>query len=252
MTSKASLIALGVGAYLAFSLASFPASVALRWFAPDALAVAAVEGTIWRGSAAFGEIDGIAFSDLEWQLHPAALATAAISVSTQLNIAGGQARSDVVIRGSKLTLRDARASVSLASLDGFLPLNGVVGNLSVTLDELVLIDGWPTAATGTARVTDLAGPPLFPVQGVSILQLGDYFARLQSSGDGEIVALVNDEGGPLELTDGQVSLRSDRSYRLAATIRPRADAHRVLVEGLQILSPATAGGQHIITDSGSL
>jgi hypothetical protein len=252
MTSKASLIALGVGAYLAFAVANFPASVALRWFAPDSLAVAAVEGTIWRGSAAFGEINGVAFSDLEWQLHPAALATAAVSVSTQMNIAGGQARSDIVMRGNKLTLRDARASASLARLDVFLPLNGVVGNLSLTLDELELIDGWPTSATGTARVTDLAGPPLFPVQGVSILQLGNYFARLQSSGAGEIVALVNDEGGPLELTDGQVSLGPDRSYRLAATIRPRAEAHHVLVEGLQILSPANAGGQHIITDSGSL
>jgi hypothetical protein len=156
------------------------------------------------------------------------------------------------MRGNKLTLSGARASVSLASLDAFLPLNGVVGNLSLALDEIELIDGWPAAVTGTARVTGLAGPPLFPVQGVSILQLGDFFARLQSIGEGEIVASVNDEGGPLELTDGQVSLRPDRSYRLAATIKPRADAHRVLVEGLQILSPANSAGQHIIMDSGSL
>jgi hypothetical protein len=252
MTSKASLIALGVGAYLAFAVASFPASVAHRWFAPDELALAAVEGTIWRGSAAYGGFNGVAFSDLEWQLHPAALVTGAVSLSAQMGIAGGVARTDVVMRGNKLTLSGARASVSLASLDAFLPLNGVVGNLSLALDEIELIDGWPAAVTGTARVTGLAGPPLFPVQGVSILQLGDFFARLQSTGEGEIVASVNDEGGPLELTDGQVSLRPDRSYRLAATIKPRADAHRVLVEGLQILSPANSAGQHIIMDSGSL
>lgn len=252
MTSRTSLIALGVGAYLAFAVASFPASVALRWFAPDRLTVAAIEGTIWRGSAAYGAVNGIAFTDLEWQLHPAALVTAAVSVSTQMNVAGGPMQSDVVMRGNRLTLRDTRANVSLARIASFLPLSGVVGNLSLTLDELVLNDGWPSSVTGTARVTDLAGPPLFPVQGVSILQLGNYFARLQSTEDGEILALVNDEGGPLELTDGRVNLRADRSYQLTATIKPRAEAHRVLVEGLQILSPANAAGQHIIADAGSL
>jgi general secretion pathway protein N len=252
MTSRTSLIALGIGAYLAFSIANFPASVAYRWFAPDALALAAVDGTIWRGSAAYGGLNGIAFSELEWQLQPAALVTGAVSLSAQMNIAGGLARSDVDLRGSRLTLSNVRASVSLAALDSLLPLNGVLGNLSVTLDELELIDGWPARASGTARVNGLAGPPLFPVQGVSILQLGNFSARLQSTDDGELIALVNDEGGPLELTDGQVSLRPDRSYRLAATIKPRADAHRVLVEGLEILSPANAAGQHVITDSGSL
>lgn len=252
MTSRTSLIALGVGAYLAFVVAEFPASVALRWFAPDALVVAGVDGTVWRGSAVYGEFNAVPFSDLEWQLHPAAFATAAVSVTAQMNIAGGPARSDIVMRGSKLTLRDTRASVSLARLDALLPLNGVVGNLSLTLDEFELVDGWPTSATGTARLSGLAGPPLFPVAGVSILQLGNFFARLQSTGDGEIVALVNDEGGPLELTEGQASLSPDRTYRLAATIRPRADAHRVLVEGLQILSPVNAAGQHVIADSGSL
>jgi hypothetical protein len=252
MTSRASLIALGVGAWLAFAVASFPASVAHRWFAPDALALAAVEGTVWRGSAAYGGINGLAFSDLVWQLNPAALITGAVSVSVETRIAGGLARSGIVMRGNKLTLTDARASFSIASLDQFLPIRGVIGNASVTLDRLELVDGWPAAVTGTARVTGLAGPPLFPVQGVSILELGNFFARLESTAESEILALVNDEGGPLELTDGRLSLRPDRTYRLSATIKPRPDAHQVLVDGLQLLSPANAAGQHLVTDSGSL
>jgi hypothetical protein len=251
MSSRVSLIALGAGAYLAFAVASFPASVAHRWFAPDELALAAVEGTVWSGSAAFGGFDGLAFSDLRWQLHPTALLTGALSLSVETRIAGGLARSEMLMRGSKLTLTDTRANINLAALDRFLPLNGVVGNLSLTLEELQLADGWPVAATGIARVTGLAGPPLFPVQGVTLLPLGNFVARLQSGDDAEVIALVNDEGGPLELIDGRVSLKPDRSYRFEVPIKPRPEAHSALVEGLNFY-PANAAGQHVIVEQGTL
>lgn len=243
MNSRLSLLALGVGAYLAFAIASFPASIAYRWFAPDELALASIEGTVWRGSAAYGGFGGISFSSLQWQLHPAALVTGAVSVTAETNIAGGLARADIRARGSRLTLSEVRASVNLASLPGLLPFRGVTGNLTAMLDRFELDDGWPVGAAGTIRLAGLAGPPVFPVPGVSTLQVGNYLVRFAPGNATAVVAAIVDEGGPLELS-GQIVLNPDRSYRLEALIKPRAQADDVLIQGLQILAPPNASGQH--------
>ena len=56
--SRWSWLALGVGAYIAFTLATFPAGVALRWFAPQNIAFVGVAGTLWSGSAATCSVEG--------------------------------------------------------------------------------------------------------------------------------------------------------------------------------------------------
>ena len=48
-------LALGIGAYLAFALSSFPAGTAYAWFAPAGLQLEGLEGTLWSGRAAAGK-----------------------------------------------------------------------------------------------------------------------------------------------------------------------------------------------------
>jgi len=260
MNSRISLLALGVGAYLAFAVASFPASIAHRWFAPDELALASVEGTVWRGSAAYGGINGIAFSNLNWVLHPVALLTGGVNVSVRTDFAGGLARAEVTSRGNRVVLDDFEASANLGRLPldrlignfGLVPLGRVTGTARASFDRLELVDGWPVSAAGSVRLTNLAGPPLFTVPGVTTLTLGSFVAQLGPANDGSgIVAEVIDEGGPLELA-GEVTLSPDRSYRVTSRIKPRAEAHDALVQGLQVLYPANAAGQHQITIAASL
>lgn len=250
MSSRASLLALGIGAYLAFAVVSFPASIAHRWFAPDGLALAGVEGTIWRGRAAYGGIEGIALSDLRWQLHPSALLTGRLGLDLETRLADGFVRAGVTLSGGGMALRDLAATASLATLDAVLPLTGVRGDLSLSLDVLELVDGWPEAASGTVRVANLSAPPLIPTSGVSSIALGNYSARL-STNDAGIAALVNDDGGPVEL-QGRVDLAGDRSYALTSRMRPRADAAVELVQGLEIIGPADAEGWHLFERYGSL
>lgn len=251
MTSRASLLALGLGAYLAFAIVSFPASIAHRWFAPETLALAGVDGTIWRGRAAYGGIAGLGFSDLRWQLHPGALVTGRLGLDAEARLADGFVRTGVSISGGGITFRDLSATGRLATLAAAFPLlAGVRGDLSLSLDELELVDGWPRAATGSVRVGGLAAPPLMPIAGVTSIALGNYAARLTTTDEG-LAAIVNDEGGPLEL-EGRVDLGTDRSYALTSRIRPRADASDELVQGLKILAPADADGWHALAQSGAL
>ncbi len=252
MSTRLSLLALGLGVYLAVAVMSFPASLAYRWFAPDALALAAVEGTVWQGHAAHGGVDGLAFANLQWRLHPAALLTGALRVTAEAEFASGFARADVVAAGRTLELTEVRASTELAAFRSVLPLGDVSGQVSLALERVELVDGFPVAAVGEARVADLSVPPLIPMRGVTTIPLGNYLARFTPAEAPGVLALLSDQGGPLELT-GRISLAPDRSYVLDTLIRPRADASPVLVDGLEMVTePPNAEGQRKFRLTGSL
>ena len=64
------LALLGVACYLLALLIVFPAPLALRWFAPDALAVQGPTGSIWRGEAQAASYDGYYLGKLHWSMRP--------------------------------------------------------------------------------------------------------------------------------------------------------------------------------------
>jgi general secretion pathway protein N len=246
------LLALGLGVYLAVVVVSFPASVAYRWFAPDEVALALIQGTIWNGSAAHGGVAGLAFSDLRWQLHPAALLTGRVSVSAETNFATGFARAEIMAAGNRITLNELSAATDLQVFSTLLPLGGVRGQVSISLDSLEFIDGWPTAAIGQTRIANLAMPPLLPIPGVTTIALGNYVAQFSSSDEPGITALLNDQGGPIELT-GRLSLAPDRSYDIDTLIKPRADAPTELVQGIEMVTDTPdANGQRRFRLAGTL
>jgi len=237
VNSRYALIALGFGVYLAVAVARFPASVAYRWFAPDDISLAAVDGTIWRGSARYGGVAGLSFSDLRWELHPAALLTGKLHVTAETELASGFARAELTVSGSRLELSAVSASTDLGSFREMLPLGDVSGQVSLSLDRLEVVDGWPVSARGELRIADLSMPPLMPIAGVSTVVLGNYLARFSETDGAGIVAALSDQGGPIELT-GRLSLAPDRSYEVDTLLRARADAPAHLVEGIELMTEA--------------
>ena len=252
MNSRISSFALGVGAYLAFVFASFPASLAYRWFAPAELALAAVDGTIWRGSAEFGGYEGVRFSDLRWQLEPIALLTGRLSLDAEARLDDGFIRSGVTVSRSRIRLENLVAAVRLETFSALLAFGDIRGNLTLDLPELELVDGWPVSATGEARLADLASPQVFPPSAnPPIIPIGNFSARLSVSDGAGIVALVSDEGGPLEL-EGRASAQADRSWSLDARIKPRANATEALRGSLAFIGgSAGANGEHQVTLQGN-
>ena len=240
--SRLQLIALGAGAYFAFMVANLPASVAARWFAPVTLALAGVEGTVWRGSAAFVGVSDLALSDLRWRLRPAALLTGRVSLMLDARLSDGFIRTGLSVSGNSLSFSELRAGFDLATIVSLLPVDEAYGSAAVELDVLELVDGWPVQASGTVRIADLVSSPIFSIPGVTTLALGNFLARLSTAETG-IVAVVNDEGGPLEL-DGSARLMPDRRYRVEVRIKPRADAAEDLVQGLKFIGPVGPSGYH--------
>jgi len=235
MSSRFALLALGLGVYLAVAIGSFPAALAYRWFGPAGLTLAAVEGTIWNGSAAYGTAAGLSFSDLRWQLHPVALLTGKLSVSAEAGVADGIASTRLTASSERLEFADVRVSANLESFRQQFNLGEVSGKLNLSLSRLELVAGVPVAVAGTLTVADLQSAPLLPIEGVTTIPLGNFRAELTTGEQPGIVALVTDEGGPLELT-GRISLAPDRSYSMDALIKPRAEAPAELVQGVALVT----------------
>lgn len=247
-----SWIALGVGAYLAFTLAAFPAGTALRWLAPQSMVAAGIEGTVWNGRAATLSVGGVTVEQLRWQLRPTALLLGRVAASVEARIPDGFVSADVEASSSRVAIRNLRGAASLPALSAFLPVRGIRGQASVALESLELVDGWPASIVGELKVASLEATPFMPVGGGGMLTLGDYTVTFAPAAERELAALFVDNGGPLEVS-GSVTLDAARAYVLDALVRPRASADQQLVEGLAIMTAEPdAEGRRRLTLTGSL
>jgi general secretion pathway protein N len=251
-----SWLALGVGAYLAFAVSSFPAATAVRWLLPPQVAVSGVRGTVWSGSAASATLDGLPVSDLRWRVRPWTLLTGRVGANVEARLVDGFVNTNVTVSKARVQLSDLRGGTSLAAL-GLVPsLRGVRGQASVALSELDLENGWPARVVGDLKLAGLEIPPLMPGGNSSLIALGDYTVTFgdapAGSPPGSVAARFVDNGGPLEVA-GTLLVDQKRAYTFDALIKPRAGAQRELVDGLNIMTAdPDAQGRRRLTLTGSL
>ncbi len=247
-------LALGIGAYLVFALASFPAAAAYRWFAPDGVRLAGVQGTLWSGRAAGGSVAGLGVRDVHWRLRPLSLLLGRVAAAVDCRLADGFVSTDVTASRRRLQFGGLKASTSLQTLAAVLPTRGMRGLANLTLSSLSLENGWPIAIAGDLKLAQLQVAPLVPSGGAAqLLPLGDYAIDLGTGSHGEVAANFKDTGGgPLEVS-GTLLLDAMRMYTLDAFVKPRADAPQSLVQGLEFMTsdPDASGRRHLML-TGSL
>jgi general secretion pathway protein N len=252
--SRWSWLAIGVGLYLAFTVAMFPAGVALRWFAPQGVTFAGVAGTLWSGSAATCSVGGFSLEAVRWRLRPTSLFLGRVSANVDARIPDGFVRGDVTASSSSVRLSDFQGATSLPALDGVLPpvLRGMRGQASVALESLVLENGWPSAISGELKLAGLETPPPLIYGKSSLVALGNYTATFVPAPQGQIAAKVVDNGGPLEVA-GTVGLNTARAYTIDALVKPRAEAPEMLAEGLERMTgEPDAEGRYHFNEMGTL
>lgn len=246
-------LALGVGAYLAFVIVSFPASTAFRWFVPGDVKAIGIQGTLWSGRAAAVSVAQLALQDLRWRASPWPLFTGRLSADVEARLTDGFLSAHVTASSSSVRLSDARFATSLPSLQSMFPLGGTRGQATASLSVVELTGGWPTTVIGEVRLGKLEVPPFVRNGAAQLIPLGDYLVRFEPPADKQgVAASFNDTGGPLEVK-GTLGLRTSRAYTLDAFITPRADASPDLVQGLSIMTqdPDSSGRRRLVL-SGSL
>ena len=244
--------AVGFGAYVAFTAATFPAATALRWFAPPNVTFAGVSGTAWSGSAASCSIAGFTAEALRWRVRPSALLVGRISASVEARIPDGFVAGVITASPARLRLNELRGATSLPALAALLPVRGMRGQASVALEDLVLENGWPATIVGELKLAGLETAPLIPDGSGALLPLGDYTITFVPAPAGALAAQFVDNGGPLEVA-GTVNIDDTRTYVLDALVEPRVGAPESLVEGLKIMTAEPdAEGRRRLNLTGSL
>jgi general secretion pathway protein N len=247
-----SLLALGIGAYIAFTLSSFPAGTAYAWFAPAGVNLAGLEGTLWSGRAAAGTLGDLPVRDLRWNLRPTRLLLGRLAATIEARLSDGFVSADVSASPASVALSDVRASTSIPTLRSVLPLSGVRGDASVNLSELVIADGTLTKVLGELRLAKLEVAPFVATGSRDLLPIGNYTVSFIESPTDGINATFVDAGGPLEVA-GTLQLDAERAYTLDGLIKPRPEASRELVEGLSfITTDPDPEGRRRLTLTGSL
>lgn len=256
-------IALGVGAWLAFLISSFPAATALRWFAPENIRTSNVSGTIWSGSAEYASIEDFAMRDLRWEVDALPLLLARLGGAAQARMSNGFADTQFSVSGSSVRLSGLQLSTSINTLAAALPVSGANGSISAQFAELDLerttaqIRGqqleilWPVHAVGTVRISDLIVEP-YAGLGTELIPMGSYELEFVEGTEAAIQAQVRDLGGPLEF-NGTLSLTPALEYSLSGQIMARAQASQSLKQGLDFMTPEPGpDGRRAFTQSGSL
>jgi general secretion pathway protein N len=211
-------VALGVGAYLFFMVATAPAARVLPLLQPEGVQLAGLEGSLWSGSAALVTVSPVQLQDLEWRFHPFALLLGRAEVTLDARLQGRPVSARVGDRlfGSRY-LADVDATVGASDLLGWLRVNQIAaeGNLALELSEVRWPEGALPALTGTAAWT--------PARVSAPVELSLGTVRLDAAAeDGATSGKLSSSGGAL-LVDGDVRLEPDGAYRLDARIRQEGD-----------------------------
>jgi len=247
-------IVLGVITYLVVLLATFPAARLTTRLQTSGIVAAGVSGSVWNGSAAAVQANGIALGAVEWRISPWRLLTATLSAEVHCKRDDGYI--DATIRKGfigAVTVRNLRGSLPISALSGLgLPggINGWSGNLQLNLEQLIFVNRWPTEITGTIEAANLVGPAQSPTA------LGGYrivFPASNGTGAaGEIQgAVVSNEDSPLDVT-GTLRLTPGRNYVIDAQVATRATAPGSIVKALQYLGPPDAQGKRPLSIAGTL
>ena len=245
-------LALGVGAYLAFTLSAFPAATAYSWFAPVGVSFSGIEGTLWSGRAAAGSVGDLALRDVRWRIRPTRFLIGRLAGNVEARLADGFVSANVSASPSRVALSEVRGSTSIPTLSSVLPVSGVRGDATVNLAELELSGGALTSVLGELKIAKLEVAPFVPSGSRDLVPIGDYTVKfLDSNGEG-VNATFADTGGPLEVS-GTLVVDAGRAYTLDGLIKARPDAVRQLVEGLNIITAdPDSEGRRRLTLTGSL
>ena len=242
------MVALGVGAYLVFAVATLPASLVTSRLGPLGVMTAGVEGTVWKGRAQVVQVANARLGSVSWDLHVLPLFTGRLQADVQLNRIDGFARGSVSVSPSgNLRVRDLAASLPLSALPiAGLP-RGWAGTLNAKLAHLEVEQGWPTKVEGTVEAADIVGPR-------STANMGSYkatFPNPAAKADAGLSGILTDTGGPVQFT-GTLLLKPDRSYWIDGMVATKPQTPGDVVRALQFLGPPDAQGRRPFATDGVL
>lgn len=226
-------------------VANIPARLAFSWFGPAGVELVQPQGSVWSGEARQVILNGAGIDTVSWKTAFWPLFRGRVSLALSAKPGGGllSAKTQMGFGGS-LDVFELRASIPIQALQGLIPLVGISGTISISVDELSLRQGALQSIRGNVVVTNLRS------RVISNDSLGDYLIEIQSS-DGGIVASVEDRDAILDVA-GTVSLTATMDYQFLGQIAETAATPPDVSAKLAVLGAPNERGQRTFRFEGSL
>ena len=245
MPRRSRLLTAGLITLLLGLLVFFPARVAYRWFAPDVVSLAGIDGSVWSGTAREASAGGVYMRDLAWRFKPLSLFTGKIAYAIEARPSSGFVDANVAVGlTGNVTMNDVKASLPIKALQQALPVPGISGDVNLQFERLQLVDGLPVAADGTVEVANLVAPL------VHRASIGGYRAEFFTQEAG-VMASVEDTDGVVDLA-GSLQISTDRSYQFIAQLAAKSNTPANVRQQMQFLGSANERGQHELRLEGEL
>ena len=245
MQLRSRLLTVGLVVFVIGLIAMFPARVAYHWASPPGVAIAGIEGTVWRGRALEGEVAGLYLRNIGWRMRPLALFRGQIAYAVEADAASGFASANAALgAGGRVALEELSASLTLQTLQDLVGMPGLDGAMTLQFQRLEFEDGVPVAANGVLEVANLRAPI------VHRSPLGGFRAEFFTQDTG-IVASVEDVEAVVDLA-GSLSLTPDRSYQFIGQVAPTDGTPADLREQMRFLGSPNERGNYEIRLEGQL
>ena len=247
MPRRGAFIAAGIAAFLVFLVAMVPAGQLARRL-PPGVELDGVGGTIWSGRARALILEGRPVGALRWSCGPWRLLVLEWSCDVHLQPPDGDLAGEVSGDfGGEVTAQAVRGSLPIAMFEGVATPRGWTGLAEIDLDELRLVGGRPTSATGTLHVRSLRAP------GPRGQSLGDFELVIGEGkvGSDALTGRLRDLGGPLHVR-GAIELDANGRYLLTGDAAPGPGAGPAIFDALGFLGPPDSQGRRPFTIEGTL
>jgi general secretion pathway protein N len=239
------LLVTGLLTFVAALVVMFPARVAYDWFAPEAVRVSGLEGSVWSGSATEATVAGFYLRDLKWRLRPLRLLTGELAASVEASPSSGFLEADVAVGvGGDVALANVSGSLPLSAFAAIARMPGLAGEASIEFQQLRMSDGLPIVADGTLAVSGLVAPV------VDATSIGGYRAEFFTD-DNAVVASIEDVNGVFDLA-GSLTVSADRNYQFIGKVAATDKTSEKLKKQLRYLGSPNDRGQHDIRLEGQL
>jgi len=238
-------ILLAAAVFVVSLVALLPARVAYHWFAPPAVSLSGIEGTIWSGRASEGQVANLYVRDLRWDLRTLDLLRGRLMYRLSVDPAGGFLDVDAgVSLSGRLVLENVDGGVAIGALQQVISTPGIEGNVHLQLDEVIIARGAPEVLQGTVGVTGLVA------RGLSQAPIGDFRVQFATTPEG-IVGSVEDIAAMLDIA-GSIRVSADRAYVLSGLVAPTPTTPASVVDQLRFLGSANERGQREFRFEGRL
>lgn len=232
-------LSVGLLAYLLFLVGTIPASQAYGWLQSSLgpLQLAAVDGTVWSGSAGQAQFQQYRFQPVSWSFRPLAL----LLGRAEYQISAKNAELDTSGRAGRrydgtTYLKALRGKAQASLLEPWLGRLGVEpkGSLDLDLSYLEYRDKRLRRAEG--NIVWRGAGAKSPMD----LEFGEIVFELGSAG-ANVRINIKDRNGPVGIK-GTIDLQPNGGYTLDMTLNPTAEADPNLVQSLRAFGrPGTDG-----------